>query len=419
MTALLTSEPQTGTALASSLVDSGYVYGDGSDPTIRLKRRWRRLRWTLFVAVCLAVVVAALAVTQPTTTGTPFAADSVAPNGARAVVQVLQRQGVQVRQVATVAAAVAASSAETTLVVAPTWFLEPSDIDLLVESAADLVLLDPMPQLVRQATDGLVEVSILGADAATLAADCLVPAAANAGAIRAAANLVAPSASENHAASEALFCFAATAGNQQVFAFAQLSTPTRVVSVLSDPAVITNQGITAEGNAALALWVLGANPEVVWLVDDPAAAAATTPSAPRLSLLPPWVVPVLAALGFTLLVLALVQGRRFGPLVVEQLPVVVPAIETTRGLGRLYRSGRARGHAAAALRAGAASRMARRLGLADNATPVILTAAIANATGRSHQHVENLLYGPSPRTESELLAQTAALDQLEKEVTVL
>lgn len=412
-----------------ALSDNGFVFGDGSNPTIRLKRRWRRIRWTLLVFACLAVVVGALAVTQPQTSTTPFAPDSTAPQGTRAVAQVLRRQGVQVRQVASVADALAASSANTTLVISPTWLLDAADIDLLVAAPADLVLLDPMPQLARLATDGLVGVAIIGADAAELAASCTVPAASNAGSIWAAANLLwaddhanlAASAASAASAAEAPFCFPTATSTQQVFAFAQLSGPHRTVSVLSDALVVTNEGITASGNAALALWVLGANPEVVWLVVDPLAAAADAPAAspPLLNMLPPWAVPVLLAAAFTLAVLALVQGRRLGPLVVEELPVVVPAIETTQGLGRLYRSGRSRAHAAAALRAGAAARIARRLGLADTANPATLTAAIAHAANRDPADIQRIFYGPSPKSDAELSAQTAALDQLENEVTVL
>ena len=50
-----------------------------------------------------------------------------------------------------------------------------------------------------------------------------------------------------------------------------------------------------------------------------------------------WLVVVLVALW---------KGRRLGPLVAEQLPVVVRASETVEGRGRLYRSRRARDRAA-------------------------------------------------------------------------
>ncbi|PRC53647.1 hypothetical protein C6A85_52785, partial [Mycobacterium sp. ITM-2017-0098] len=67
------------------------------------------------------------------------------------------------------------------------------------------------------------------------------------------------------------------------------------------------------------------------------------------------------ALGVALL--ALWRGRRVGPLVAEQLPVVVRASETVEGRGRLYRSRRARDVAAESLRTAARQRMLPRLGL--------------------------------------------------------
>ena len=70
------------------------------------------------------------------------------------------------------------------------------------------------------------------------------------------------------------------------------------------------------------------------------------------------------------LVVALVavwKGRRIGPLVAEQLPVVVRASETVEGRGRLYRSRRARDRAAEALRTAALQRMMPRLGLGHDA----------------------------------------------------
>ena len=65
--------------------------------------------------------------------------------------------------------------------------------------------------------------------------------------------------------------------------------------------------------------------------------------------------------------LALWKGRRIGPLVAEELPVVVRASETVEGRGRLYRSRRARDRAADALRTATLQRLLPRLGLGPNA----------------------------------------------------
>ena len=84
-------------------VVSPVVTGDGSTGRSRTVRRWRRARWTLFVLGVLALVVAVLAVQRPVTSTIPYAPDNAQPDGARAVAQVLGRQGVQVRHVTHVA----------------------------------------------------------------------------------------------------------------------------------------------------------------------------------------------------------------------------------------------------------------------------------------------------------------------------
>jgi hypothetical protein len=108
------------------------------------------------------------------------------------------------------------------------------------------------------------------------------------------------------------------------------------------------------------------------------------------------------------------RGRRFGKLVPEALPVEVPASQVTLGVGRLYRRARAAGHAGAALRAGTASRLARRLGLPSSAAPATLVIGIADAAGRPATAVHTLLYGPPPASAAALAALAGDLHALEK-----
>jgi hypothetical protein len=105
-----------------------------------------------------------------------------------------------------------------------------------------------------------------------------------------------------------------------------------------------------------------------------------------------------------------------GRVVAEPLPVTVRAAETSRGRGRLYRRARARGHAAAALRAGTARRCAVRLGLPRSATGPAVINALTESTGRSATEIGGLLYGPPPTTDDELGHLTRALEELESEV---
>jgi hypothetical protein len=155
----------------------------------------------------------------------------------------------------------------------------------------------------------------------------------------------------------------------------------------------------------------------VWLVPDPLdTSAAGEPSDPGGTVLPSWagVVGLWALL--VVVVAAVWRARRLGPLVAEELPVVVRATETTRGRGRLYRRTRSRGHAAAGLRAASAEVVARRLGVPRSADPTTLTEAVSRATGRPTRDVADLLYGPPPPDDGALVELARRLDTLESEV---
>lgn len=96
--------------------------------------------------------------------------------------------------------------------------------------------------------------------------------------------------------------------------------------------------------------------------------------------------------------------------------MTVPSSETALGRGRLYRRARAWGHAAAALRAGTAHRMAVRLGVPRSAGAPTLVDAVTRATHRPAEQVAGLLYGPPPADDADLARLAIELDQLESEV---
>ena len=109
----------------------------------------------------------------------------------------------------------------------------------------------------------------------------------------------------------------------------------------------TNDALADDGNAALALNLLGATPSSSGSRRDPRRGAGRRTAAPTCptccrrgsaSSSPSWSSRSSS--------LALWRGRRLGPLVAEPLPVVVRAAETTEGRARLYRRARARGRAA-------------------------------------------------------------------------
>jgi len=189
----------------------------------------------------------------------------------------------------------------------------------------------------------------------------------------------------------------------------------RRTTLLGGRQPLTNDRLADEGDAALAVGVLGGAPRLIWWtprVTDGGTAARES----ALDLVPDGVRFGLLQLVVVLAVVVLWRGRRLGRLVVEPLPVVVRAGETTRGRARLYRRARARGRAARVLRAAAVRRIAVRCGLPRTADPGEVARLVADRTGRSVADVHALLAGPEPADDPSLVALTGALDALETEV---
>ena len=361
------------------------------------------------IAGVAAVVVLFAALIQPEISSEPLATDNPGPNGAMAVAQVLRDQGVRVTETTSLTAAVDRARPGTTLAVVGTYLLTKPDVAALARTSADLVLVDP-----EEAALGELSGDTLATwwDSALppRSAGCEDPDAKAAGTVsRVQYSVVAVGGSPT-------ICFS-TGADPSVGAYAVTSQNSRPVRVIADSTILTNATITQAGNAALALRVLGKNQTLTWFRPTPASVA-TTPGGGLLSpdALPPAAGPVLALLALVLVVAALWRARAFGRVVGEPLPVTVRAAETAYGRGRLYRRARSRGHAAAALRAATARRIAARLGLPRSAGAEAVITALAVATGRGTDAVAYLLYGPPPTDDVGLLALARALDELESEV---
>ncbi|WP_251150317.1 DUF4350 domain-containing protein [Cellulosimicrobium sp. Marseille-Q4280] len=390
------------------------VVGDGTTGASRARRRWARVRWPVTVLVVLLALAGLSAVARPTTSSTPLAPDNPGPGGGRAVAEVLRDRGVDVTYVQTVADAVAAAGDDTTLLVAQSDFLLDEQADALVATAADLVLVAPNEYLLSRATGGAAELVYDWPDGSVVREPrCEDPAARAAGGIG--SDGVGFSLTGAGAGASTVVCFPSptdtTAG-----AYLVHEADDRTVRAVDTGSVLRNDTVAEEGNAALALWTLGADERLVWLVPDPFDTTLSGGDEQPALALPPWTGVVALQLLVLVLVVALWRGRRLGPLVTEDLPVVVRASETTRGRGRLYRRAGSRGHAAAGLRASAADRLAGRLGLPRSADAASLVDAVARATGRPPDQLAHILYGPPPADDAALLELARHLDQIESEV---
>lgn len=182
--------------------------------------------------------------------------------------------------------------------------------------------------------------------------------------------------------------------------------------------ILRNELIDEEGNAALGMNLLGHDARVVWVMALPPDGAA---GAGRGSDKPIWLLPnglawLAVVSPLLLLVVAVWRGKRFGPILSERLPVVVPASETVRGHGRLYARLRARDTAAASLRAASLRRLSRLLGAGDASR---LAELLAVRTGGDVRTIHAILAGPPPADDAALITLKQDLDHLEQEARKL
>ncbi|HLQ80116.1 MAG TPA: DUF4350 domain-containing protein [Brachybacterium sp.] len=187
------------------------------------------------------------------------------------------------------------------------------------------------------------------------------------------------------------------------------------LTVLGSADLLTNDGIARADNAALALNLLSADGELSWYVpsaNDPMGSSSQTP----LGYLPDWAGPLLLWLVLVGIVALVALGRRFGPVVVEPLPVTVRPQELVLGRAQLLQRAGARDDAALALRAATSSRLADRLGLRHESSLDGLIATLRSHVDHSEEQLRRLL-GPTPVTSDQDLVRLAhELDRLEKEI---
>ncbi|MEV0382235.1 DUF4350 domain-containing protein [Nonomuraea sp. NPDC050643] len=195
-----------------------------------------------------------------------------------------------------------------------------------------------------------------------------------------------------------------------------------VTTVVGDGDFMTNRRLAEDGNAALALNLIGTGKAVTWVVRPENPPLLELPGDEERSmydLMPGsirWALYMaIIAIGIT----AFWRGRRLGPVVTERLPVIVRAAETVEGRGRLYRARRARERAADSLRAGTIDRLTPRLGLGSGAGRHEIVAALAARTGQDPHQVGAALYGPPPADDAGLVGLAGYLDTIERQVSEL
>lgn len=357
--------------------------GEESRPlSARPRDLWVRFRAPLALLAAFTLVAVLLSLGAQTPRQGLLEPEGTAGDGTRALVRLLEQDGAEVTVARSADAAVRAAGEGGVLVVTLPHRLPPEELERLAQAPGDRVLVQPTLEALAVLAPG---VEMTGrTDEGPLEAGCGLSAATTAGAADLRGELYTA-----EGVPGAVACYPAQGGA----ALVRTDDGPAAVTVLGTGEPLTNARLAQQGNAALALNVVGA-PEVVWL--RPEAPVPTTGDASVWELLPAglrWAaVPLLAAL----LLLALWRGRRLGPLVAESLPVVVRASETTEGRAALYRSRRARDRAAAALRARFTEQATPLLGLGADAPPAAVAGALADRTGDDAARLRVLLYGAGP-----------------------
>jgi hypothetical protein len=409
----MTTAPPVGGTSATGPATTVDAPGDAIVETPRLRSTLRRrLFW---IVVPVIAVVAAFATVLLTASGTPdlerYSIGNAGPSGSRAVAEVLRGQGVDVVAAGSLAEAKAAAGDDATVLFTdPYGYLDTSGLDDLAGLGTDLVLVEPGTEELAALAPGIANAGA-AEEAATVPAGsgCDIPAAQRA------ESITQPAWTYRvlDGSGDASACFLSYDD-----AYALVQQPRDgggTVTVLGAGDSLTNERVAEAGNAALVLGLLGQHDTLVWYVAGPDDLAdGAEPSIGELT--PGWVTPVILLLILVTIAAGVWRGRRFGAVVVENLPVTVRASETMEGRARLYAKQGAHARALDALRIGTLSRLTVALALPRHATVVEVSRAVAAVTGRNVDEVYDTLLGAVPRNESELLALSDRLLVLEQDV---
>ena len=368
----------------------------------------RSVFWIAAAVFALIVSLIGILVAGSLSSSDPLSATNPAPAGAKAIVEVLRQQGVTVEVASSLdqAEQAVADAASTTLFYYDPDSILDSDQRTRAFSLADtLVAMNPgFDQLADLAPD----VAQAGAVEGEATAACDLPAATNAGSITS-DGFGFRYLGDDGAAEQ---CFD---NEDDVYSLVRLPVGDRTVNVVGTTSALSNEFVADRGNAAFGLALLGENPTLVWYI--PSIADLSTEAPPTLGELSPgWVLPATALVLLTALAAAVWRGRRFGPLVIENLPVTVRANETMQGRARLYEKSSARLRALDSLRIGAVQRIAAACGLPRTATVDDVFASSAAVTGIDPAEVRRVLLEATPASDRDLVRLSDDLLTLERSV---
>lgn len=366
------------------------------------------MRALVFVGIglfLLAIVLISVGAGRQAVAGIPFSSTNAAPAGSMAIAEVLRQQGVKVTAAASLteaASAVADPSRSSILIYDPNGYLSDLQLQQATRLARHVVILDPGFTELRAVAPAVAQAGVVSG---ALAADCDVLAVQKAGS-------VSGGGSGFRIVNDSTTATGCLGSGDRVFSLVQLDDG--ALTILGTTDALTNQYVADKGNAALALNLLGQDPNLVWYLPS----YADVPTGGDISALTPrWVVPIALLLAVIFIAAAVWHGRRMGPLVIENLPVTVRASETMLGRARLYENSSSRLRALDSLRIGSLGRLAVLCGLPRVATVDDVVTSVSKLVKTQPLEIRRLLVDDIPGNDRELIRLSDDLLLLEREVT--
>lgn len=376
--------------------------------TAAVRKPWLKRAVSWVVLAALVCVVAMIAWTVAASA--PQARDGLDPDGLRstgahAIAEILRDQGVDVEVVRSRNDVASALRPGSTLALTNPAALTDEAVEDLIEPASSVVFLSTATRILSLVDAGAYAPA---GSAAAVGADCDADQFARIGVITPSQYFKpAPGVTGCfRSADDAAAVLIDDRGDQQI-------------ATIDAVTLFNNENLATDGNAALAVALLGQSDHLVWYVPSVADGDREAASVDSLgSLTPSWVTPAILLLMLVVVAAGVWRGRRFGPLVAEALPLTVRASETMHGRARLTAKAADAGHAADALREGSTRRLARRLGLDARVPAGDVANAAADRLRVARGSLDALLSGTSPTTDSELIDLARRLADLEQALDV-
>lgn len=362
-----------------------------------------RLRIAIATALAAAlIIITALVIGAPGNNSAPLDPSSTAPDGTKALVLLLRSLGANVHTGRTL------PEAQDGVALLLQDHLNSADTTRLsrwVDAGGRLIVADPGSDLAGVSPDSSGRDLILGRRSPELVGgDCPIPALRSVGSVKPDGDILLRLTGGD------VGCFGAGAGYLLVARDQGQGT----VVALGGPSLWTNANIGDAGNSVLAADLL--SPTGGTDVTFVGASKVGGGDKGLLSLISPRIIEALWGLAVAFVIAMFWRGRRLGRPVTEAMPVELPGSGLVEAAGNLLQEGGQRAHAASILRRDLKRLITDRFG-ADPGLPAREAAEIASSrTSLPIERFEEVLGGPPPATDRDLVALAHNMSDIRREV---